>query len=98
MWTGLLKQRYYFKGKRRSANRKKYIESLIASLPNPDLVVLPKLAVCSYMSCQKIWKFADNCGQDTAKWAMSMAQKYDTFIGVGYLDKENGDYYNRYLL
>lgn len=80
------------------SSRKKYIESLIASLPNPDLVVLPELAVCSYMASQKMWEYADNCGQDTAEWTISMAQKYNTFIGAGYLDKENGDYYNRYLI
>ena len=80
------------------SNRKNYIESLIASLPNPDLVVLPELAVCSYMSSQKIWKYADDCGRDTTQWAMSIAEKYHTFIGVGYLDREDGDYYNRYLI
>ena len=27
-----------------------------------------------------------------------MAQKYSTYIGVGYLDKEGDDYYNRYMI
>lgn len=78
--------------------RKEYIESLIAKLAAPDLVVLPELSLCSYMACQDIWQYADNCGADTAAWAMKMAEKYHTFIGAGYLDKENGDYYNRYLI
>ena len=78
--------------------RKDYIESLIARLPSPDLVLLPELAVCSYMPNQQVWKYADDCGQDTSSWAMGIAAKYNTFLGVGYADCENGDYYNRYLI
>lgn len=78
--------------------RKAYIESLIASLPSPDLVVLPELALCSYMASQEIWQYADDHGTDTSAWAMEMAGKYHTMIGAGYLDKEKGDYYNRYLI
>ena len=51
--------------------RKEYIESLIASLPSPDLVVLPELAIRSYMASQKIWEYADDCGRDTSAWAES---------------------------
>jgi omega-amidase len=78
--------------------RKEYIEGLLSQLPAPDLVVLPELALCSYMASQEIWQYADDCGRDTSAWAVQMAQKYHTFLGVGYLDKENGDYYNRYLI
>jgi omega-amidase len=78
--------------------RKEYIEGLIAKLSSPDFVVLPELALCSYMASQEIWKYADDCGKDTSAWAVQMAQKYHTFLGVGYLDKENGDYYNRYMI
>ncbi|AEY67883.1 carbon-nitrogen hydrolase family protein [Clostridium sp. BNL1100] len=70
---------------------------LIAALPAPDFVVLPELAICSYMASQEMWQYADSCGRDTSAWAMQMAQKYNTCIGVGYLDKEKGEYYNRYL-
>lgn len=80
------------------AKRKAYIASLIASLQEPDLVVLPELAICSYMATQEIWHYADNCGEDTSEWAMRIAQKYNTKIAVGYLDKEDGEYYNRYLI
>lgn len=78
--------------------RKEYIESLIAKLPAPDFVVLPELSLCSYMASQEIWQYADDCGIDTSAWAIKIAKKYHTFIGVGYLDKEDGDYYNRYLI
>ncbi|RDU22603.1 carbon-nitrogen hydrolase family protein [Anaerosacchariphilus polymeriproducens] len=78
--------------------RKQYIENLISKLPSPDLVVLPELAMCSYIANQEIWQYADSCGKDTKSWAMQMAAKYNTYIGVGYLDRENRDYYNRYLV
>ncbi len=78
--------------------RKKYIEGLISKLDRPELVVLPELALCSYMASRKIWNYADDKGKDTAAWAVEMAQKYSTYIGVGYLDKEGDDYYNRYMI
>lgn len=80
------------------AERKAYIEALLGKLDRPDFIVLPELAICSYMVCQAIWQYADDCGKDTAAWATAMAHKYNTHIGVGYLDRENGDYYNRYMI
>ncbi len=64
--------------------RKQYIESILSNLQSPDLVVLPELALCRYMACQKIWEYADDAGRDTAEWAVDMARKYHTYIGVGY--------------
>lgn len=78
--------------------RKQYIEELIARLPEPDLVVLPELALCSYMASQAIWQYADESGKDTSQWAVRMARKYHTCIATGYLDHENGDYFNRYMI
>ena len=78
--------------------RDAYIEELIRKLPEPDLVVLPELSRCSYMASQEMWKYADDKGCDTSKWAIRMAKKYNTYLGVGYLDKEEGNYYNRYLI
>lgn len=79
-------------------NRKKYMESLIVKLPHPDLIVLPELAMCSYMGSSEIWQYADVDSLDTSSWAMEMAAKYDTFIAVGYLEKQGADFYNSYLL
>ncbi len=78
--------------------RDAYIEGLIRALPHPDLVVLPELSRCSYMACQEIWKYADDNGRSTFEWAVRTAKTYGTFLGAGYLDKEKGDYYNRYLI
>jgi len=80
------------------ASRKEYIEGLIAQLPSPDLVVLPELSLCGYMASQDIWQYADDKGRDATAWATEMAGAYDTYIGVGYLDWDDGDYYNRYLI
>jgi len=78
--------------------RDAYVEGLIRRLPEPDLVVLPELSRCSYMASQAMWKYADDCGRETAEWAVRTAGTYHCFIGAGYLDRENGDYYNRYLI
>jgi predicted amidohydrolase len=78
--------------------RKDYIESLIKKLEKPDLVVLPELAMPSYMGNDSIWQFADPNSTDTADWAMSMARKYGSYLAVGYVEYSNGDYYNSYLI
>jgi omega-amidase len=78
--------------------RKEYIEFLISKLLSPDLIVLPELAICSYMANQEIWQYADDQGKNTSMWTIDMAQKYNTYIGIGYLDKEGGEYFNRYMI
>ena len=78
--------------------RDRYIEALIRRLPQPDLVVLPELSRCSYMASQEMWKYADDRGRETSAWAVRMAGTCHTYIGAGYLDRENGDYFNRYLI
>lgn len=78
--------------------RKQYIESLIATVQSPDLIVLPELALCSYMGSTEIWQYGDVDSVDTSKWAMEMAEKYNTYIAVGYLEKKGNDYFNSYLI
>lgn len=78
--------------------RKNYIESLIAKLDHPDLVVLPELALCSYIGNETIWHYADLDSEDTSDWAMKMAAKYKSYIGVGYLEKAGDDYFNSYMI
>ena len=78
--------------------RDRYVEGLIRRLPGPELVALPELSRCSYMASQDMWRYADDKGRDTAAWAVRTAKAFDTYIGVGYLDREDGDYYNRYLI
>ncbi len=71
---------------------------LISQLPMPELVLLPELALPSYMPNQKIWEYADTASKKTSQWAMELAKKYTCYLGVGYVDYDNGDYFNRYLL
>lgn len=78
--------------------RKIYIESLIAKLDRPDLVVLPELALCRYIAHEELWEFADEHGQDASEWAMGIANKYDTYVSVGFVEKSEGDIYNSYLI
>ena len=78
--------------------RKAYIEGLIARLPSPDLVVLPELSLCGFIPNQYVWQYADDKGKDTTEWVLRMAIKYNTYIGVGYADREHTDFYNRYMI
>ena len=78
--------------------RKAYIEGLIQRLPSPELVVLPELALCGFIPNQYIWQYADDKGKATTEWALRMAIKYNTYIGVGYADREYKDFYNRYMI
>lgn len=78
--------------------REEYIEGLIARLPEPELVVLPELALCSFMPNQYIWKYADDKGKEVTEFALRMAIKYNTYIGIGYADREYEDFYNRYMI
>ena len=78
--------------------RKSYIESLVAKLQRPDLIVLPELSICSYMGSDSIWKYADEDSKITSEWAMKIAEKYNTYIAVGFLEKSEGDFYNSYLI
>ena len=78
--------------------RMQYIESLISKLPSPDLVLLPELAISSYIPNQKIWEYADHSSKNTSSWTIKIAEKVNTLIGVGYVDYEDGNYYNRYLI
>ena len=80
------------------AERKAYIEGLIERLPKPEFVVLPELALCGFIPNQRIWQYADDKGKDTTEWALRMAIKYNTYIGVGYADREYKDFYNRYMI
>ncbi|MDY0288716.1 MAG: carbon-nitrogen hydrolase family protein [Sphaerochaeta sp.] len=80
------------------AQRKAYIESLIATLDRPDLVVLPELALCRYIGNDSIWEFADENSHDASKWAREIASKYGTYVAVGYVEKTEGDMYNSYLI
>ena len=78
--------------------RKAYIEGLIQRLPSPELVVLPEQALCGFIPNQTVWQYADEKGKDTTEWALRMAIRYNTYIGVGYADREYQDFYNRYMI
>jgi predicted amidohydrolase len=78
--------------------RKAYIESLVATLERPDLIVLPELSLCSYMGNTTVWECADlNC-QMTSQWAMGIAKKFNTCVAVGFVEKNAGDFFNSYLV
>lgn len=80
------------------AERKAYIEGLIARLPEPELVLLPELSLCGYIPNQGVWQYADDKGAVVTEWALEMAIKYNIYLGVGYVDKAWNEFYNRYMI
>lgn len=78
--------------------RRAHIDALMAELEAPDLVVLPELALPSYMGSDAIWAHADTDSRETAAWAMETARKWNTAIAVGYVEAKAGEIYNAYLI
>lgn len=78
--------------------RKAYIESLVAKLEHPGLVVLPELSLSSYMGDTTVWECADLDCLMTSQWAMEIAGKYNTYMGVGFVEKTEGDFFNSFLI
>lgn len=78
--------------------REEYIESLIAKLDKPDIIVLPELSQPGYIGNTELWQYADQDGKRTSDWAVRMAQKYGTAICAGYLEAQDGDFFNAYLI
>lgn len=78
--------------------RMAHIESLMEGLVDPDLVVLPELALPSYMGSDAIWAYADRDSAQTATWAMETARRFRTTVAVGYVEAAESDIYNAYLI
>lgn len=79
-------------------NRLCMIERLLAQVRDADFVILPELSTPGYIPTPEIWDYREREGALTKAWAVSMAQKYDMYIGCGYLDHSGGEYYNAYLI
>ncbi len=78
--------------------REAYIESLIAKIDNPGIIVLPELSQPSYIGNIEIWQYADIGGKRTSDWAIRMARKYGTAICAGYLEAKDDNLFNAYLI
>ncbi|HHV08986.1 MAG TPA: carbon-nitrogen hydrolase family protein [Clostridiales bacterium] len=74
------------------------IEQLIKQANGVQFVVLPELSTPGYIPTYEIWNYKESNGELTKTWAISMAKKYDVYIGCGYVDYSEGEYYNAYLI
>ena len=73
------------------------IEEQIKRL-NTDFVILPELSTCGYIPNKDVWKYAEDNGNITKKWAIEMAKKYHIYIGAGFVELKDNDIYNSYLI
>lgn len=78
-------------------NRLNDIEEQIKIL-NTDFVILPEVSTCGYIPNKDIWKYAEDNGNITKKWAIEMAKKYHIYIGAGFVELKDNDIYNSYLI
>ena len=83
-------------------NNTKGIEARLEEIENQikeldtDFVVLSELSTPGYIPNEHIWNYAE--GNITKEWAINMAKKYNIYIGAGYVEKEEKDFYNSYLI
>ena len=80
------------------AGRLAMTEELIAKSGQSNFVILPELSTPGYIPTHEIWQYKEADGLLTKAWAVRMAQKYGCYIGCGYLEYTDGDYYNAYLI
>lgn len=73
-------------------------EALVAKCGLTDFVILPELSTPGYIPTYDIWQYKEDNGFLTKAWAVGMAQKYRCYIGCGYLEYADGEYYNAYLI
>lgn len=75
-------------------------ETLIqkAASEGSKLVALPELSTCGYIPNEGIWKYGEKSDGVTAQWACRMAKKYSLHIGAGYLETDEREFYNTYLI
>jgi len=79
-------------------NRFSMIEQLIQQVKDVEFVILPELSTPGYIPTYEIWNYKESSGEITKSWAVSIAKKYNIYIGCGYVDYSNDEYYNAYLI
>jgi protein N-terminal amidase len=64
-----------------------------------DVLLLPEMAFSGYMfeNKEEVDPFCEKCGEGpTFNWCSKIAKEYNSIVVVGYPEKDNSKYYNRY--
>jgi N-carbamoylputrescine amidase len=63
-----------------------------------QLVLLPELMPSGYQLTEKIWDFAEPMNGRTVGWMQLLAHRLDIYLGTTFLEAENEDFYNTFVL
>lgn len=61
-------------------------------------VFLPELSSCGYIPNQNIWQYAEPLYGPTIKWATTLAQELNIYIGAGFCECDGKDFFNAYFI
>ena len=74
----------------------KLIEKAVS--PGSEFIVFPELASCGYIPNEAIWYHAETNEGKTPLWTVQMAKKYNVYLGMGYIETDEKDFYNSYII
>lgn len=69
-----------------------------AANDNAAMCLLPELSSCGYIPNQTIWKYAEPMQGKTANWICQLSKKLKIYIGAGFIELYNNDFYNSYII
>ena len=77
-----------------------HAESMIASAVEQGamLVLLPELMPSGYMATEEIWNSAETIDGRSVAWLLSTAKHFGIYLGFSFLEAEDEDFYNSFVL
>lgn len=75
---------------------RKFIEE--ASSEGAKLILLPEFAITGYELNENIWNYAESNSGVTVNFLKEMSKKYGVWLGASYLEAENEDFYNTFVI
>ncbi|MEA3342526.1 MAG: nitrilase-related carbon-nitrogen hydrolase [archaeon] len=81
----------------RIQNNIEKIHDFVGKNKDADIIIFPELAVSGYCTGE-FHKFAAEIGKDIYQELAKIARKHSVYLGCGFLEKENENIYNSYLV
>ncbi len=69
-----------------------------AARQGAQLVALPELAACGYSMSDAIWDWGETAIGPTVQWLKETASRLGIYLGTGFLEVEELDFYNSYAI
>lgn len=87
---------YYDNHEKGKEKMEEYIEK--AANEGADIIAFPELSLCGYIPNKTIWNHAQSLYDEDVKWIRMLAKKYHIYIGAGFIELKNNDFYNTYFI